>query len=87
MLEFDNGALEKCAILGWQIFYKFQTKDSVAKKKKMLLETIETTRSQGVVKTKEVPEIRSESVGKGFKATQKIVLGFLGYSVCLSITA
>lgn len=44
----------------------------------MLLETTETTRHQGIIKTKEVPEIRSESVGKTVKANPESGSEFSG---------
>lgn len=44
----------------------------------MLLETIEITRSQGIIKTREVPKIWSESVGKCFKANSENSSGLSG---------
>ena len=42
----------------------------------MLLETVETAWSQGILKTREVPEIRrSESGGKGWEASAESASG------------
>lgn len=58
-------------MLFWAGSYFINSKQRIVwqkKKKKMLLEIIETTSSQAIIKTKEVPEIRSESVRKGFQS-------------------
>lgn len=60
------------------MYFVINSKQRIVCKKEMLLETTETTRSQGIIKTKEDPEIRSESVGKGFKANPESSSGFSG---------
>lgn len=67
MLEFDSGAFGESAIFEDNGHFTYSEQRTMLQK--LLLETTENTWSQGILKTREVPEIkRMESVGKGFKA-------------------